>query len=164
MLSRFGVMFFADPAKTFANLRRGLKPGGRLVFVCWRAPDLNPWLTLSFAAAKPHLPPQPAQPPDAPGPFAFSDEQRVRGLLEQAGFRDVRAEPRAYRLDIGGGEGLDAAVEKSLAIGPTSRAVADQPPEVVEAVRAAVKAALAKWVTGGEVRLGGAVWILHARA
>src|SRR5215211_4250320 len=35
-LSRFGLMFFADPAAAFANIARGLRPGGWLVFVCWQ--------------------------------------------------------------------------------------------------------------------------------
>ena len=40
VFSRFGVMFFADPAAAFANILKSLKPGGRLGFVCWR--DASP--------------------------------------------------------------------------------------------------------------------------
>ena len=61
MISRFGVMFFAEPAKSFANLRRALKPGGRLVFVCWRKPDLNPWLLAPYRAAFERIDSDPAQ-------------------------------------------------------------------------------------------------------
>jgi len=164
MISRFGVMFFAEPAKSFANLRRGLKPGARLVFVCWRAPDLNPVLLLPYAAAMPHLPPQPAPPPDAPGPFAFADEIRVRGILEAAGFVGVSFDARDFQLDVADGEGLAGALEKTLAIGPTSRALADQPEDVIANVRAAIGEALAKFVEGVEVRLGGAIWIVRATA
>ena len=52
VVSRFGVMFFADPAKSFANLRTGLKPGGRLVFACWREPKQNPWLHPAAARSR----------------------------------------------------------------------------------------------------------------
>src|SRR5919202_367006 len=71
--SRFGVMFFADPVAAFANLRRALKPGGRMAFVCWREEAANPMMTVPMAAAAKHLPPlpPPAQDAHAPGPFAF---------------------------------------------------------------------------------------------
>jgi SAM-dependent methyltransferase len=162
MISRFGVMFFADPVKSFAHLRRGLKPGGRLAFVCWRVPALNPWLMAPYAAAKPHLPPQPPLAPEAPGPFAFGDEARVRGILEAAGFVGVDLQSRECRLDLAVGEGLDSAVEKTLALGPTARALADQPDNVVATVRAAIREALAKHLDGGEVRLPAAIWIVRA--
>jgi SAM-dependent methyltransferase len=164
MISRFGVMFFAEPAKTFTNLRRGLKPGGRLAFVCWRAPAFNPWLMLPYAAAKPHLPPQPPPPPDAPGPFAFCDEARVRGVLEAAGFSNIRVAAREFAIDIADGGGLDAAVAKSLMVGPTSRALAGQPEAIRQAAGDAIRAALVEYVQGDEAPLGAAIWVVTATA
>lgn len=38
LFTRFGVMFFAQPAESFANMRKALRPGGRLAFACWRTP------------------------------------------------------------------------------------------------------------------------------
>jgi SAM-dependent methyltransferase len=163
-ISRFGVMFFAEPSKSFANLRRGMKPGARLVLLCWRAPALNPWLMLPYVAIKPHLPPQPAQPPNAPGPFGFADELYVRGVLEAAGFAEVSFEPRAFHLDVAGGEGLDAAVAKALALGPTNRALQGQPDEVVATARAAIRDALGRHLNAAEVRLDAALWIVRATA
>ncbi|MDE3176742.1 MAG: methyltransferase domain-containing protein [Pseudomonadota bacterium] len=164
LISRFGVMFFAEPAKSFANLRRGMKPGGRLAFVCWRRPELNPWLMTPLAAALNHLPPQPEAAPDDPGPFAFCDEARVRGILEAAGFTEVSFTPHAFKLDVADGEGLDSAVAKCLTLGPTSRALDGQPEATVQAVRQAVRATLAPYLKGGVVALDGAVWIVRARA
>ena len=46
LFSRFGVMFFGDPVAAFANMRCGLRPGGRTVFACWRKPAENPWMML----------------------------------------------------------------------------------------------------------------------
>jgi SAM-dependent methyltransferase len=163
LISRFGVMFFAEPQKSFANLRRGVKPGGRLAFVCWRKPELNPWAMTPYAAALKHLPPQPEAAPDAPGPFAFCDEARVRAILEGAGFAEVSFAPHDFQLDIADGEGLDSAVAKCLMLGPTSRALDGQPDAMREAVRAEIRAALAPYVKGGEVALGAAVWIVRAR-
>ena len=164
MLSRFGVMFFAEPTKSFANLRRGLKPGGRLTFACWRHPDLNPWLMTPYAAALKRLPPQPPLALDEPGPFAFHDPERVRRILEAAGFADARFAPRELELDVADGAGLESAVARSLTLGPTSRALTDQPDDIRESVGAEIRAALASRVKGEKVPLAGAVWIVSARA
>ena len=94
VFSRFGVMFFADPPAAFANIRRALKPGGRLTFVCWRAVMENPWMTLPAMAALQHLPPlTEAVDADGPGPFAFADPAKVRGILAAAGFADIDLKP-----------------------------------------------------------------------
>ena len=164
MISRFGVMFFAEPKRSFANLRRGLKAGGRLAFAAWRHPERNPWLMVPYGAALKRLPPQPSLPLDAPGPFAFHDEARVREILETAGFRDVSFATSTVELDIADGEGLEAAVDKALTLGPTSRALADQPEAVRAAVREELGAALAGCLRDGKVGLGGATWIVRARA
>jgi SAM-dependent methyltransferase len=164
LISRFGVMFFANPAASFANLRRGLKAGARLVFVCWREPKFNPWLMLPYSAAVKHAPPPPRPGPEDPGPFAFSDEQRVRRILGAAGFSGVSLTPLDFSLDVGVGEGLDNAVAKSLEIGPASRALADQPEAVRAAATAEIRAALAEHLQDGAVPLGAAVWIVRATA
>jgi SAM-dependent methyltransferase len=94
--SRFGVMFFADPTAAFINIRRSLRPNGRLAFACWRALVENPLDSLPLSAASAHLPPQSAHDPDAPGPFAFANPDRVRGILERSGWQ------RRPRYDAGG--------------------------------------------------------------
>ena len=91
LFSRFGVMFFAEPARTFANLRTALKPSGRLAFACWRKFDENPWLQVPLRAALEHVPPLPRPGPEDPGPFSFASEQQVHRILADAGFRSVIA-------------------------------------------------------------------------
>jgi SAM-dependent methyltransferase len=71
-LSRFGVMFFADPAAAFANIARGLRPGGRLVFVCWQNLADNEWIMVPGAAAAQHVALPPLDDPTAPGPFSLA--------------------------------------------------------------------------------------------
>ncbi|HVS78570.1 MAG TPA: methyltransferase domain-containing protein, partial [Steroidobacteraceae bacterium] len=92
LCSRFGVMFFAQPQKSFTNMRRGLRRGARLAFVCWREAQRNPWLMLPLEKACRHVPRPPASGPEEPGPFSFADEHRVRGILQGAGFGDVKLE------------------------------------------------------------------------
>jgi SAM-dependent methyltransferase len=87
--SRFGVMFFDDPVKAFTNIRSGMKPDARLMLACFRPMPESPWFRVPMEAARPHLPPQPPADPLAPGMFSFAREERVRGLLSEAGFREI---------------------------------------------------------------------------
>jgi SAM-dependent methyltransferase len=162
LFSRFGVMFFAQPQHSFANMRRGLRRGGRLAFACWREPQRNPWLMLPLEAACRHVPRPPASGPEEPGPFAFADERRVRAILAGAGFSDVGLEACELALDIGLGRGLEAAVEAATAIGPTSRALEGQPEHLRTAAIDSVRAALARYQVGKSVALSGAIWIVTA--
>ena len=160
--SRFGVMFFADPARSFANLRKGLKPGARLAFVCWREAKQNPWMTIPLREARKHAPPLPETNPEDPGPFAFADNQRVRRLLGAAGFADIEIAPRDLDLDVAIGRGLDAAVASAMGIGPTSRILDGQSDAVRAAAAADIKKALAERAKGASVPLGAAIWLVTA--
>jgi SAM-dependent methyltransferase len=164
LASRFGVMFFADPIASFTNLRRALKPSGRLAFVCWREPRENPWMMAPLMAVYKHVPKMPPVPPDAPGPFAFASEERVRGILKGAGFVDVAMRPHNLPMDIAIGGGLEAAVEGALQIGPATRALEGHPAEVREAAKGAIREALQPYVNGQSVSLQGSIWIVTAKA
>lgn len=162
IVSRFGVMFFADPALAFANLRRGLRPGGRLVFACWREAKQNPWMILTLREAVKHAPPLPETRPEDPGPFAFASEERVRRILGDAGFTDITLTPIDLDLDVALGKGVDRAVVSALAIGPTSRVLEGQNEAVRAAAAADIRAALAARAVGDSVPLGAAIWIVTA--
>lgn len=162
LFSRFGVMFFAQPQKSFSNMRRGLRRGARLAFVCWRERQKNPWLMLPLEEACRHVPRPPAPGPEEPGAFAFADERRVRGILSSAGFGDIGLEAVEITLDIAIGGGLDAAVETSTGMGPASRALQGQPPEIRAAAADSIRAALRRYQNGNAVALPGAIWIVTA--
>jgi SAM-dependent methyltransferase len=163
VFSRFGIMFFADPGAAFANLRSGLRAGGRLAFVCWQAIQENPWMVVPMAAALQHIPPPPIPSPDAPGPFAFADPNRVRGILTGAGFEDVRLESLRQTLTVGGTGSLDEAVEFLLQIGPAGRILRESDPALLPKVAASVRAALEPYHTDEGVRMPSAAWIVTAR-
>ncbi|WP_437647416.1 class I SAM-dependent methyltransferase [Sorangium sp. So ce362] len=163
LYSRFGVMFFADPAAAFANLRKALRPGARLAFVCWRSLQENPWLFVPTLAVARHLPlPQPD--PHAPGPFAFADAARVGAILSRAGFVRVHHEPIDRELSVAGGKSLDETVDFLLQMGPASAALrqTNAAPELVDRVRADLREAIAPHAGPEGVRMGGAVWVVTA--
>src|SRR5215831_12471847 len=153
LFSRFGVMFFADPARSFANMRRGLRGGARVVFACWQEPRHNPWLMLPLQAAYRHVPRLPEAGPEDPGLFSFASEPRVRGILERAGLSAIALEPVDLSFDLAEGHGLDRAVELSIGIGPASRALDDQPAELRVAAAESVRAALEPYQRGERVPL-----------
>src|SRR5271169_1646088 len=89
LVSRFGVMFFAEPAVSFANLRKALRREGRMAFACWRDPKLNPWMMTPLQAVYKHVPKLPQVGPEDPGPFSFASEQRVHRILGEAGYSGI---------------------------------------------------------------------------
>jgi SAM-dependent methyltransferase len=163
LFSRFGVMFFADPVAAFANLRTGMKPGGRLLCAVWRPPAENTWLTLPLAAALPLLPPQPPAEPNAPGPFAFADAERVRGILSDAGWSGIGFQQRSVPMHVAGPGQLEGATDFAMRMGPLSRILAEVDPALAAPVRAAVKAALALHDGPEGVTLSGSIWLVSAR-
>ncbi|MBV9532653.1 MAG: methyltransferase domain-containing protein [Bradyrhizobium sp.] len=164
LVSRFGVMFFAEPALSFANLRRALRPAGGVAFVCWREPKHNPWIMTPLQAAYKHVPNLPQLGPEDPGPFSFASEERVQRILADAGFSGVAIEPHDLALDLAIGRGLEAAVQGAMEIGPASRALEGHPPEVRGAARQAIRQALAPFARGQTVPLRASIWIVTAHA
>lgn len=162
LFSRFGVMFFAQPSNSFANMRKALRPNGRLAFACWRTPRDNPWMMLGLQEAYKHVPKLPEVKPDDPGPFSFASEERVLHILGQAGFTSIEMERIDLSLDIATGRGLESAIETVLAIGPTSRALDGQPPDKIQAATQSIRAVLATHQQGETVPLGGSIWIVTA--
>jgi SAM-dependent methyltransferase len=149
IVSRFGVMFFADPVAAFANLRAGVAPGARAAFVCWRDAD-NPMFTLGTTVLLDQLDPRP-QPPGvgAPGPFAFADRDRLAALLSQAGWTEIDVQPLDFSCDYGF-RGTDGVAERmSVVLGLSSGRLAREQVEtrlgvegwqaVVDEVRSAVE-------------------------
>lgn len=163
LYSRFGVMFFADPPAAFANLRRALRPGGRVGFVCWQAFWENPWMMVPLQAVAGLVEMPPPPPPDAPGPFAFADRDRVAGILTQAGFTDVGFEDLRATLTIGGGGDAQQSAAFAMEIGPAAATLRDADPAVRSRVQDAIAEAFRPFTGPDGVALPGAAWIVTAR-
>ncbi|MFO0757943.1 MAG: class I SAM-dependent methyltransferase [Byssovorax sp.] len=165
LFSRFGVMFFADPEAAFRNMRRALRPGARMMFICWRDIRLNP-IMLTPALAVSGLVPLPAFDPSAPGPFAFADRDRVRGFLERAGFLDVAFEELDRDLSVGHDASLDETAMFLTHIGPAYRALVDAGagPDLWAAATAAIREKIAPYHRPEGVRMPSATWLVTGRA
>lgn len=159
VFSRFGVMFFSDPAAAFANLRRSLRPGGRLAFVCWRPLAENLWMRLPAEAAAGLVPAAPPPEPGAPGPFAFADPDRVRGILAEAGFSGIDITPHDEAI---GGHDLEGTVEMSFRVGPLG-AILRERPDLAPVLRDRVREAVSPWMRGEAVYMPSATWMVTAR-
>ncbi|MER5423282.1 class I SAM-dependent methyltransferase [Streptosporangium roseum] len=159
-VSRFGIMFFADPVAAFANIGRALRPGGRLAFLSLREMgdnDLGP----VFTAMAEYLPARPATTgPGAPGPESLADPGRIREVLTGAGFEAVTSVP-VDAPQLWGRDAEDAAAFLG-AWGPV-RFILDQvDPAAAARARDALTEALRAHEEPGAVRLRGAAWLVTA--
>ena len=162
LFSRFGVMFFEDPIGAFANLHRAVKPGGRLAFVCWRTPPENPWAFAPLGAARLLLPPQEAPDPNAPGPFAFADPQRILSILSDVGFHNVETSPFDGVMPMG--SDIDVVAAQTLRIGPLARAAAEADDDTRARIAQKVRGVMESYRdTSGEIAPPVACWLVTAR-
>lgn len=162
MTSRFGIMFFADPKAAFANIRKALKPGGRLAFICWQPLTKNPWIAIPIMAAAQHIemPPPPAQ--GEPGPFSLDDQDLIQEILTHAGFRNVTIESYVRDLPMGGGASLEEATNFIFEIGPLSRLLTEVDQAQQTKVRQAVTQAVAPHYTDKGLIMTWSAWLVTA--
>ncbi|MCC5989264.1 MAG: methyltransferase domain-containing protein [Pararhodobacter sp.] len=164
--ARFGTMFFANPVAGLRNMRKALRPGGRMVHIVWRDPADNPWLSMAKDIVLRFLPP-PGE--DArscgPGPFSMADEPTVRKMMEIAGYSDIEFE----RVDapVRVGDDVQDAINFQLAIGPAGE-VFREAGELAEAKRGEIEAALAEAIDRQARDADGIVmdsssWVISAR-
>ena len=160
VVSRFGVMFFNDSVRAFANLRRAATAGADLRFFAWRSASENPFMTTAERAAASHLPELPARRPDAPGQFAFANGQRVRTILEDSGWTDIDVRPIDVACTIAE-EDLHLYLTR---IGPVARVLQEMDDRARARIVEAVRPAFDPYVHGTDVRFNAACWMVGARA
>ncbi|MEM1382968.1 MAG: methyltransferase domain-containing protein [Pseudomonadota bacterium] len=174
LFSRFGCMFFDNPAAALGNLRAALRPGGRALLVVWSDPKANPWAAVPAKVADDILGPS-AQPPvpGAPGPFAWAEEARFRNILKDAGFSEITAEEQAVELAVGvSGDGspVQRATAVMSKVGPLARRIREAEETSWDlriqksALFTALGAALTPYAREGWVRMPGRIWLIRATA
>ena len=162
--SRFGVMFFADPAAAFANIRSSMRSGGALAFACWANIFANEWMFVpgsAVVAVTGALPPMPD--PGEPGPFSLEDPDRLETMLRGAGFTEIEITPHAESIVIPVAH-IESLVALSSRVGPVREALRTADRHTASSIVQAVRDALTERVENDELRLGAAGLIVSARA
>ncbi|OYY91008.1 MAG: hypothetical protein B7Y45_04750 [Sphingomonas sp. 28-66-16] len=160
IVSRFGTMFFADPAAAFANIAALLAPGGRFAFAVWGPPADNRWMAIvrDTVGALIDLPPTPV---DAPGPMRYGEVGVLLALLRDAGLSDLTVTDWRDDLAIGGGLAPEAAARFAIAGMSVAQALADQGPALVERATALLAERFEAHWANGAVRLPARVHLVR---
>lgn len=166
LISQFGLMFFDDPVGAFANLRRALAPGGRVVFVCWQGLEANEWVRLVGDAVAQHVAlPDLGGRSGGPGMFALKHENEIASLLQTVGFSHTVVDPLAPTILLGGGGSLAESVDFLLSTGIVRGLLGHLEPAARSSAVEAIRAALAdRYEDGTGVRLGAGAWLVTANA
>jgi len=165
LFSRFGSMFFAEPIPAFANLRKLLKPGGRIDLAVWGPPLQNPWMLEGMAVARRHVELL-APGPRAPGPFAFEDLSYIQEILDGAGFHGADIIAAKGQLAVGGPNATPSQAQQfacnAMAFG---QVLLDYPEAVQQSVQADLVELYGKHHRSNEgVMMGYTAWLVSAQA
>jgi hypothetical protein len=156
-------MFFSDPVAAFANVRRAMKPGGRLTLAVFRPASERLWPNAPLEAVRHLLPPISAPGPEKPGSFSWADPARVHRILEGAGFSEVSLTPLDPLIQLAGPAGEAEAADFVMAMGPLMRVL----PSLSAAQRGNVRATLEVYFRGQATSQGvvlpAANWLVRAR-
>ena len=161
VVSVFGTMFFDNPVAAFRNLHGALAPEGRLALLVWRELARNEWVfAVRDALAVGRQLPQP--PRDAPGPFSFADRDRVREILDAAGFRNVQLQEVDEPADLGGDPDDAFAFVRDL--GVTHGLLNDLDEPTAQRALDNLRAVLSERATPEGVLLRASSWLVTASA
>jgi len=162
LVSRHGVMFFADPVAAFAHLASIAAPGARLLFSCFREPARNMWASELVDLLPPGRYTAPR--PGLPGPFAFSDPMHVEAILNAAGWTELALDPADFAYVAGtGGDPVSDAVTYFMTIGPAAAAASELGPDERAAFVERLEHFLGQRRDGSIVALPASAWIVSAR-
>ena len=165
VFSRFGTMFFANPVAGLRNMRKALRPGGRMIHIVWRERADNPWLSMAKDIVLRFLPPPGADAQTCgPGPFSMSSETVVRAMMIAAGYDEI--EFRRVDAPVVIGKDVNDAIAFQLAIGPAGEVFREAGPRAAEK-REQIEAALAEAINRQKTASEGIVmdsssWIISA--
>ncbi|WAU81887.1 methyltransferase domain-containing protein [Streptomyces sp. Qhu-G9] len=158
-VSRFGVMFFADPVAAFANIGRALRPGGRLAFVCPQAfSRMEQSVVLDAVAEHVTLPDLAKE--TRTGPASFADPARTTAVLRDAGFAD--ADATAIERPQLWGEDAEDAASFLFGWGPMRHWLRDADPQATQRARRAATDAFRPYQSDTGVRLTARLWLVTA--
>ena len=119
IFSRFGVMFFSNPVGAFSNLKKGLRPGGSITFICWQALEKNRWINFAAETLLPFQPKNLPKPdPRSPGGFAFGEKAYIEEILRESGYANIRVNPLETEFNLG--KSVEEVMNFNENVGPLS--------------------------------------------
>jgi len=160
VLCREGLMFATDPALAAREIRRVLRPGGRVALAVWGPPERNPWLAVVFATVGAELR-RPVPPPGVPGPFSLADRERLGALLTRAGLADVRVGELPVPLRAASFE--EWWQRTSALAGPLARILASLPEPALAALAVRAREATRAYSTPAGLEFPGLSLVAAAR-
>lgn len=159
-ISRFGTMFFDDPAAAFINIRRALRPAGRLVMMVWQARERNEWIVAIDRSLQASEAPV-ADASEKLNPFSLADPPAVTEILQAAGFDDITfadiCEPVYYGVNIA------AALDWVCGFTCTSEALKRLGPAATERAVRRLRETFAVHTSDDGVQFNSRAWIVTAR-
>ena len=158
LISRFGVMFFDDPVRAFANLHRAARSGATLRFIAWRSAADNPFMTMAERTAAALLPDLPERKPDGPGQFALANADRVQGIPKESGWSAIDIQP----LDVTCTFPETELVRYLTRLGPVGLALQDADDDTRARVIETIRPAFEPFVQAADVRFVAACWMIAA--
>lgn len=158
IVSRFGVMFFADPVAAFTNLHRAARENAACALITWRSPEDNPFMTAAERAAAPLLPELPVRKKDEPGQFGLADPARIHDILTQSGWRDIGIQPLDIECAM-----PEVDLNRYIArLGPVGLALVNADGQTRARVIETVLSAFECYRKGDEIRFMAACWMIRA--
>jgi len=151
-LCREGIMLVPDPARAAREIRRVLRPGGRVALAVWGPRDRNPWLAIVFDTVAAEIG-EPVPPPGVPGPFSLDDAERLACLLGDAGLTAVQVD----EVDVPyTAANTDEWWTRTAALaGPLAQRLAALPTPAAAALRRRAEAEASRYANGSGLTIPG---------
>jgi 2-polyprenyl-3-methyl-5-hydroxy-6-metoxy-1,4-benzoquinol methylase len=160
VLCREGIMLVPEPARAAAEIRRVLRPGGRVALSVWASPEQNPWLTAMLQGLGKHFGGT-FPPPGMPGPLSLGSPERLRSVLAEGGLEEIEIEEVEVPWV---GASFEEWWERTAALaGPVAKLLEAQPPEAVDSIRSSAHELLARYETGDGLVIPGTTLVAGAR-
>ena len=162
IFSRFGVMFFSNPVSAFNNLRKGLRPGGSITFICWQAMGKNRWINFAAETLLPFQPKNLPKPdPRNPGGFAFGEKAYIEEILRKSNYADIRINPLETEFNLG--KSVEEIMFFNENVGPLSGLLQTLDDSDSAKATQALRDKVEDLMDGDDLFLSAAAWLVTAK-